>query len=361
MATPISATDLIKALKAEGVNVKESPGWKTHNRNGNGRKWGPVYGVVIHHTAGTNSLNLCIKGTSSLPGPLCHAHLAKTGVVTTVGHGRTNHAGAFARNAFDAMANQHSTHPRPDATDAVDANSHTYGIEVENRGDGKDPYPAEQYDQAVRWATALCRFHGWTEHAVIGHGEGTRRKIDPSFDMNRFRADVAKRLASRADDKPAAGTYTVKQGDTLSAIGQRLGVAWADIASANKIAKPYRIFPGDVLTIPTGGKSAPKPSTPSTPAKPRVSLSALVKAARTDPPRSGAPVSYAGVRTVEDALRREGLLSARYVDGHYGTLTVSAYAAWQRSLGYRGRDADGIPGSASLRQLGAKYGFEVTG
>ncbi|KAB8162915.1 LysM peptidoglycan-binding domain-containing protein [Streptomyces sp. 3MP-14] len=157
---------------------------------------------------------------------------------------------------------------------------------------------------------------------------------------------------------PATGgttTYTVKSGDTLSGIGQRLGVKWHDIATANKITAPYVIRPGQRLAIPGKGK----PSTPA-PARPKVSLARLVAAARTDPPKQGTPVSYAGARTVEEALAAEGLLNRSLADGHFGTATISAYAAWQRKLGYTGRDADGIPGKASLQKLGAKRGFDVT-
>ncbi|WP_329311718.1 N-acetylmuramoyl-L-alanine amidase [Streptomyces sp. NBC_01262] len=201
MATPLTADALVAALKAEGATVAEHAGWRTHNRAGHG-DWGPVRGVVIHHTAGTDSLNLCYNGRSDLAGPLCHAHIAKTGTITLVGNGRANHAGTFAANAVDAMKAESSTHPRPDAAEPVDANAITYGVEVENKGDGADPYPAVQYDAAVRWAAALCRAHGWSAESVIGHKEGTRRKTDPSFDMTAFRADVAERLTHPASWNP---------------------------------------------------------------------------------------------------------------------------------------------------------------
>ena len=42
-------------------------------------------------------------------------------------------------------------------------------------------------------------------------------------------------------------TYTVKSGDTLSGIGQKLGVNWKDIANKNGISSPYTIYPGQVL------------------------------------------------------------------------------------------------------------------
>lgn len=93
---------------------------------------------------------------------------------------------------------------------------------------------------------------------------------------------------------------------------------------------------------------------------PDVSLSELISAAETDPQKPDqSTTNWAVVYPVEQALAKEGLLSASLVDGHYGTATVAAYAAWQRRLGYTGADADGIPGRASLAELGEKYGFVV--
>jgi len=205
MAPPMTPDQWLAALRAEGVKVSEHTGWRTHNRNNKG-PWSDLNGIVIHHTAGRDSLALCWTGTEDLPGPLCHTHLAKSGVATMVGYGRANHAGTFAQIAFDAMHNELAIHPRPDAAEPVDANARTYGIEIENLGDGNDPYPAVQYDAAVRWAAAICRAHGWSADSVIGHKEGTRRKIDPSFSMAAFRADVAARLAHPASWNPGDST-----------------------------------------------------------------------------------------------------------------------------------------------------------
>lgn len=194
MATPLTADRLVQVLKAEGVTVRERTGWRTHNRNHKG-SFGPVNGITIHHTAGRDSLSLCWSGTADLPGPLCHTHLAKDGIATMVGHGRANHAGNFAQNAHEAVVKESASHPRPDSIELVDGNRHYYGIEIENLGDGRDPYPAAQYQAAVRWTAAICRAHGWSANSVIGHKEGTRRKIDPSFDMDTFRDAVDARLA----------------------------------------------------------------------------------------------------------------------------------------------------------------------
>ncbi|MGW3180347.1 peptidoglycan-binding protein [Kitasatospora sp. NPDC001119] len=92
-----------------------------------------------------------------------------------------------------------------------------------------------------------------------------------------------------------------------------------------------------------------------------VSVSHVVAAAGTDPGAAQGHLTYGSeVAIVEQALADEGLLDQRWVDGSFGTRTVSAYAAWQRRCGYQAGAADGIPGQASLQQLGAAHGFAVT-
>lgn len=111
--------------------------------------------------------------------------------------------------------------------------------------------------------------------------------------------------------------------------------------------------------------AASTPSTPVTePSKPKVSLAHVVAAARKDPAAAqGHTTHKAEVLLVERALKAEGLLSAQYVDGSFGSKTISAYARWQRSPaggGFTGDAADGIPGKASLKLLAARHGFTVT-
>lgn len=216
MATPMTAAQWLDVLKREGVEYAQPYGsWVSHGRDtATGKAFGPVHGVVIHHTAGASSLSLVYNGTSSLPGPLCHGHLPKTGRVNMISRLRANHAGSFAQNAYDAMASEASVHPYPDVAEPVDANDSTYGLEIENLGNGTDPYPWDQYVAAVKWAAAICRFHGWSADSVIGHKEGTRRKIDPKgpvtgpdgntfqFTMDTFRTHVRGALALPAGEWP---------------------------------------------------------------------------------------------------------------------------------------------------------------
>lgn len=58
------------------------------------------------------------------------------------------------------------------------------------------------------------------------------------------------------------GTYNVVRGDSLSVIGQKLGVNWKDIASLNGLGSPYTIYVGQILKVP-GGSSNTQASTSS--------------------------------------------------------------------------------------------------
>lgn len=54
------------------------------------------------------------------------------------------------------------------------------------------------------------------------------------------------------------GTYTVKPGDSLSLIGDKVGVPWVLIAQANNIAGPdYIVQVGQVLIIPVATEPTP--------------------------------------------------------------------------------------------------------
>lgn len=61
---------------------------------------------------------------------------------------------------------------------------------------------------------------------------------------------------------PAAGTYTVKAGDTLSGIAAKHGTTWQTLQKLNNIQDPNLIYPGQVLKICGGAKPAqPAPVT----------------------------------------------------------------------------------------------------
>lgn len=195
MAAPMSADRFLTALRAEGLTVVQVGAWRTHNRNHKG-PWGPVHGVMIHHTVtrGTAStVQLCRDGRSDLPGPLCHGVIAKDGRVHLVGYGRANHAGSGDSDVLAAVIAEKRLPVDHEAD--TDGNRHFYGFECENLGDGEDPWPAVQLDAITRTAAAVCRFHGWTARSVIGHLEWQPGKVDPrGFTMSSMRARVTEHL-----------------------------------------------------------------------------------------------------------------------------------------------------------------------
>ena len=111
---------------------------------------------------------------------------------------------------------------------------------------------------------------------------------------------------------------------------------------------------GSLVLVQHPSGAAERPAAAA--ALPDADMEAVLLAAQWDPVKTGTgvtPGSGPSVLLVERALAARGLLSGTYVDGHFGTATRSAYAAYQRSLGYRGLDANGMPGRASLTRLGA--------
>jgi peptidoglycan hydrolase-like protein with peptidoglycan-binding domain len=94
---------------------------------------------------------------------------------------------------------------------------------------------------------------------------------------------------------------------------------------------------------------------PASAARPVVDMEATVLAAQIDPRRADntlTPGAKSSVLAVEQALQAQNLLDAQWVDGYFGTSTITAYAAYQRSLGYTGLAANGLPGTTSLTKLG---------
>ena len=195
MATPLSASAFLKALRDEGLNVVEVGDWRDHNRNHKG-PWGPVHGVLLHHTVtkGTaNTVGIVRKGYEGLPGPLCHGMIAKDGRVHLVGYGRANHAGLGDDDVLRAVIAEKALPADNEAN--TDGNSHFYGFECENLGDGEDPWPAAQLTAIERVSAAVCRHHGWTERSVIGHLEWQPGKVDPrGFTMAWLRGRIHERL-----------------------------------------------------------------------------------------------------------------------------------------------------------------------
>ncbi|MBR7679255.1 N-acetylmuramoyl-L-alanine amidase, partial [Streptomyces daliensis] len=119
-----------------------------------------------------------------------------------------------------------------------------YGFEIENRGDGRDPYPTAQLDAVERLSAALCRAHGWSAASVIGHKEWTRRKIDPSFSMPGMRDRIGARIGTAPSTPPpyvafpgAAFFRPGRNSPLITAVGRRLNAEGCGL---------YTVGPGPV-------------------------------------------------------------------------------------------------------------------
>ena len=248
MAPPLSAARILSQLKSFGVNVRTHGAWTTHNRNHKG-KWGPVHGVMIHHTVTSGlerSLEIVTNGYSGLPGPLCQGLIDKDGTVHLISSGRSNHAGLGDQDVLQAVISEQAALPRPNAQE-VDGNARFYGFECINLGNGKDPWPPKQVEAVCRASAAICDAHGWSEQSVIGHLEWQTGKIDPrGLSMGTLRSRIARIL------DPAV-LYTVRTGDTLWSIAaEKLGAGkrWTEIAAANPEIDPEQLKPGTEIKLP---------------------------------------------------------------------------------------------------------------
>ena len=124
-----------------------------------------------------------------------------------------------------------------------------------------------------------------------------------------------------------------------SSLSRRISCVLAAVALSAAAAVPA----GAMRPVPEGGS------------KPAVNMELVLRAAQLDPHRAnnqGTLHAGTSVRRVQRQLFRKHYLSGRgYIDGTFGNLTKSAYAAWQRNLGYSGLDASGLPGPTSLQRL----------
>jgi N-acetylmuramoyl-L-alanine amidase-like protein/hemopexin len=192
--------NLASYLRTAGLTVNEIGDWRKRRVAG---AFAPI-GIMMHHTVGTNSLNVLINGRAAtateraLPGPLANFHVPKTGEINLVSVGPANHAGKGAQQVLNEVLSDvvpPDTAARRNLPNGPGGNGLFYGFENENRGDGVDPWPEEQLDAMALAAAALCRRHCWRANRVIAHKEWTRNKpVDPRFDMNDFRVRVAQFL-----------------------------------------------------------------------------------------------------------------------------------------------------------------------
>lgn len=185
-------TQLADVARRTGYPVVEVSGWKTRGRPGGMLD---VRTITCHHTANGGakgnypSLRVVRDGRSGLPGPLAQYGLGRDGTIYVIAAGKCNHAGVSRATAY--------------------TNPHAIGIEAEAVGVPGTPgdWPAKQMDAYHRLCLALVNEFGAVEiNDVRGHKETCSpvgRKSDPSFSMDKFRADVRALKSVRKPSAPA--------------------------------------------------------------------------------------------------------------------------------------------------------------
>jgi N-acetyl-anhydromuramyl-L-alanine amidase AmpD len=146
--------------------------------------------IVIHATAGTNSLAWLASSPSNTGRVSAHALVSKAGDIYRIVPDRlaANHCG-YSRVVLDGRAYDGSSSPN--------INQVSLGVELENRNDGRDPYPDAQLAALAWLITDWRRQHG--ELPLRLHREiDTRGKSDPAgLEWPRLRAAL---LAVAAPD-----------------------------------------------------------------------------------------------------------------------------------------------------------------
>lgn len=154
-------------------------------------------GVMCHHTASRAgsgdipSLSTVLYGRPDLPGPLSQLLLGRAGTIVVCTDGYANHAGRGTAAAWSRFVTAQP--PRVvtgHANDGIGGNSHFVGIEAENDGIG-EPWTDGMMDAYRTLVRVLCDHYRWDPtYAVLGHKEWSGQKIDPTFDMDAFRASL---------------------------------------------------------------------------------------------------------------------------------------------------------------------------
>lgn len=171
-------------------------------------------GVLLHHTAGTNSLNYIVNTNPYAPVRACHFLVDRDGTVNVVSGSGAYHAGKGGAYKF----------PNGTVIPKDQGNQHLYGIEIESLGtspkiDGtKGGMTLEQVISTAQLCAALLDVMrrlpvSLPVNRVIRHRDWTPRKVDTKQTLAWWHQviGIARRNKTNADKTRAEITAFVKK------------------------------------------------------------------------------------------------------------------------------------------------------
>ena len=140
----------------------------------------------------------------------------------------------------------------------------SYLDDVRRQADDAAALLADHHSRFGRWDAAVAAYNCGPGHVrrALDAGE----PVDLHTAGRDYAADVLARHAFLVErvgraTAPSGLTYTVRAGDTLSAIAARHHTTVAALAALNQLANPNALRPGQVLRLPGSRAPAPRPVT----------------------------------------------------------------------------------------------------
>jgi hypothetical protein len=240
----LTPDQLLSALRHFDVRIHEHSGWRTRSHGTLNARSIMVHDSVTGSMDDERAANFCAAGRSDLKGPLYEALIGRDGVCHLIAHGVTWNAGkGNAARLTQARKGQMPLDRelgRPASDDTSIANREVHGLAFVTAGAG--PYTDVQRAAGARVVAAYAKAEGWTPRggagSVIGHGEYSRRKVDPQLDMGDLRRKVEAALSGGGGGGGAAEQHhTVVAGDTLFAIARKYSTDIATIKRLNNLTE----------------------------------------------------------------------------------------------------------------------------
>ena len=199
----VKPSRLLNKLRAHDVNYKLVKGWDSASIDPyNGRS--DFKGVLLHHTAGTNSLNYIVNTNPYAPVRACHFLVQRDGTVQVVSGVGAYHAGKGGAYKFNRLV----TIPKDQG------NRYLYGIEIESMGrtatigKGTGAINIEQVVSTALLTAALLNamrptWKSLPVSRVIRHRDWTTRKPDVKQDLDWWHQVVGIARRNRKDSAKA--------------------------------------------------------------------------------------------------------------------------------------------------------------